>query len=312
MSTAIRDARRLYDIRAILGIDTTQKSIVCPLPMHPHHNFTPSFSIFTKPDGVQYFRCHGACSAHGDVVDLTGYMRISNYDPHDGEMVRRAITLLQAGFQVSPPAAQKKRVARLPLDLLQDMPAPDLDVLAYADMRGLTEETLNRYSVRMYLTNGKKYLAIPTFHFGGLMSIKLRNIDAHNRHDRFMFYPGSFAGLFNYGSVFGESKPLLIVKAEIPAMLLLQHGIHACAPSGSENVNREEFFRPMAWAVKRVVVKDNDPDPETRAKMDWFAGQRARAFQAELQAPPEEYKDIDEYVLAEGQVALERIRSWLR
>jgi hypothetical protein len=227
-------------------------------------------------------------------------------------MVKRAMTLLQAGFQVSPPKQQARRIQRLPADTMRRMPKPDLDVYAYAYERGLEPETLDHFGVRTYEHMGKKYMAVPTFHFGRLMSVKLRNIDAKNKHDRFLFYPGSKTGLFNYAGVFGKSEPLLIVKAEIPAMLLLQNGIHTCAPSGSENVNREELFQAMAWAVKRVVVKDNDRDPKVRAKMDRYAQARAEAFKAELQAPPEEYKDIDEFVLAEGERALEMIRGWLK
>jgi hypothetical protein len=304
--------RRLYDIRVLAGMPTDKKTMVCPLPMHAHQNYTPSFSVFTRPDGVQYFRCHGSCGKEGDAVDFVGFSRIANYDPHDSEMVKRAITLLQAGFQVSPPTQQKKRIQRLPADAALKMPKPDLDVYAYAFERGLEPETLDEHGVRMYENMGKKYMAIPTFHFGTLISIKLRNISARGKRDRFLFYPGSKTGLFNYAGVFGRSEPLLIVKAEIPAMLLLQHGIHACGPSGSENVNRKELFQAMAWAVKRVVVKDNDPDPKVRAKMDRFAQARAEAFQAELKAPPQIYKDIDEFVLAEGERALETIRGWLK
>jgi hypothetical protein len=172
--------------------------------------------------------------------------------------------------------------------------------------------TLGRFGVRMYENMGKKYMAVPTFHFGQLISIKLRNIDAKNRRDRFMFYPGSTTGLFNYGGIFGKSEPLLIVKAEIPAMLLLQHGIHTCAPSGSENVNKGDLFHAMAWAVKRVVVKDNDPNPQVRDKMDRYARARAEAFKAELQAPPEGFKDIDAWVLADTENALQTIKGWMQ
>jgi hypothetical protein len=281
--------------------------------MHAHQNNTPSFSIFNKPDGSQYFRCHGSCGKEGDVIDLVGYMRISGYDPRDGEHVKRAITLLQAGFQVSPPREQKARIARLPYDAISGMDEPDLDVLVYADMRGLTEETLVRFMVRKYQVGSKKYMAIPTFHFGQLMGIKMRNVDDHGeKGNRFLFYPGSSSGLFNYSTVFANSAPVLIVKAEIPAMLLMQHGIHACAPSGSENVIRKELFSAMAWATKRVVVKDNDSDARVREKMDVYAARRAKVFQAELKAPPEQYKDIDEFVLAEKERALEMIQGWLR
>jgi hypothetical protein len=308
----IADARKLYDIRGVLGLDGTKKTIVCPLPMHSHQHNTPSFSIFTRPDGVQYFRCHGSCGEEGDVVDLAGFLRIPGYNPKDTEMVKRAITILQGGYQISPPQAQRVKIARLPYDTVLKMPEPDLDILAYADERGLTEETLRNYGVRKYETMGKKFMAIPTFHYGTLMGIKLRNIDARTKWDRFQFYPGSATGLFNYGGVFANAAPVLIVKAEIPAMLLLQHGIHACAPSGSENVNRGELFQAMAWAVKRIVVKDNDEDHGVRKKMDIYAGERAKAFQAGLKAPPDGMKDIDQWVLAEGERALETIRGWLR
>jgi len=305
--------RRLYDIRELAGMPSDKKTMVCPLPMHAHQNYTPSFSVFTRPDGVQYFRCHGSCGRDGDAVDFAGFMFISNYDPHDSEMVKRAITLLQAGFQVSPPRQQARRIQRLPADAMHKLPKPDLDVYAYAySERGLEPETLDRFGVRMYESMGAKYMAIPTYHFGQLISVKLRNINARHHRDRFMFYPGSKAGLFNYAGVFGTSEPLLIVKAEIPAMLLLQHGIHTCAPSGSENVNQGELFQAMAWAVKRVVVKDNDPDPKVRAEMDRYAQARAEAFKAKLKAPHERYKDVDQWVLADTKNALATIREWLK
>jgi hypothetical protein len=313
MRSVIRDARKLYDIFAVLGLDSTKRSIVCPMPQHIHQNYTPSFSIFTKPDGTQYFRCHGSCNLDGDVIDLTGYLRISNYDPHDGEMVKRAIALLQSGYQVSPPKVKKARIARLPYETIRNMPEPDNEVLAYAlEKRGLTDNTLHQFGVKMYENTGRKYMAIPTFHFGELVGIKLRNVRSTGKHDRFLLYPGSTTGLFGYSKVFANSAPVLIVKAEIPVMLLYQYGIHACGPSGSENVNRAELFKPLAWAVKRVVVKDNDRNPKVRAKMDEYAAQRAKAFHAELKAPPDTVKDIDEWILRDGEEAIETIKGWLR
>jgi hypothetical protein len=310
--SVVRDARKLYDMYAILGFDPTKKTFVCPLPMHVHQNYTPSFSIFTKPDGVQYFRCHGSCGCSGDSIDLTGYLRISNYDPHDGEMVKRAIALLQSGYQISPPQTRKARIARLPIDTIRNMPEPDDEVLAYAlEKRGLTADTLHQFGVKMYESMGRKYMAIPTFHFGELIGIKLRNIHSTGKHDRFLLYPGSTTGLFGYSKVFANSAPVLIVKAEIPVMLLYQYGIHACGPSGSENVNRAELFKPLAWAVKRVVVKDNDRNPEVRAKMDEYAAARAKAFHAELKAPPGDVKDIDEWILRNGEEAIGTIKGWL-
>ncbi|RPJ36196.1 MAG: hypothetical protein EHM35_08530, partial [Planctomycetaceae bacterium] len=93
LDLAIRDARRLYNIRDILGLKGAVKVIVCPLPMHAHHSNTPSFSIFENFNGVQYFECHGSCGLRGDVVDLVGYLFIPGYDDHNPAHICRALDL---------------------------------------------------------------------------------------------------------------------------------------------------------------------------------------------------------------------------
>lgn len=71
------DIRKAHDIHSVLGLNAFKKTIVCPLPMQSHASNTPSFSIFWKYGVHQQFKCHGNGGAHGDVIDLVGYMSIA-------------------------------------------------------------------------------------------------------------------------------------------------------------------------------------------------------------------------------------------
>jgi len=111
----IGDIRRLYDIRDLLSLSARKKWINCPLPLHPHKHYTPSFSIYVGHDGVQRFKCHGNCGAHGDVIDLAGYLWVPGYNP------------------------------KVSADLAK----------AYAHSRGLTDESIEKFQIgqdRNYMT----------------------------------------------------------------------------------------------------------------------------------------------------------------
>ncbi len=305
----IREARSLYDVRAVLGLADNKRVIVCPMPQHPHHNNTPSFSIYM--DGrVQKFACHGSCGLKGDVIDLVGYMQVPNYDPRNGEHVKRALSILEGGYKISPVKAQPRAPA-IANTADQDFLPAGIEVIEYARSRGLMPETLQQFHVGQSALHNKTWMTIPTFHMGRLMGIKLRNLHPVSNKDRYNSLPGSIGGLFNANDVFYHTGPVLIVKAEIPAMLLKQHGFKACAPTGGESSSEAELFSFMAWTSRRIVVKDNDRDPEVRRKMDIAAARRAEVFRAELKAPPEEFKDIDEWILADAEYALRTIRRWV-
>ena len=93
-------------------------------------------------------------------------------------------------------------------------------------------------------------------------------------------------------------------------MLLDQYDILACAPTGGEKMLVDEYSRALAFCSRRVVVGDNDRDPEIREKMQTAARERADTLHAELRFPPKEYKDIDEWILADD-TAIQTIRSWI-
>ncbi|MBN1618381.1 hypothetical protein JW887_03500, partial [Candidatus Dojkabacteria bacterium] len=46
-----------------------------------------------------------------------------------------------------------------------------------------------------------------------------------------------------------------------------------------------------------VVIGDNDPDPRVREETRKLAERRAKELNGELFFPPEEYKDVDEWIL---------------
>ncbi len=305
----IREARRLYDIYSVLGLSERKRVIVCPLPHHPHQNNTPSFSIYTE-HGVQKFACHGACGKYGDVVDLVGFVHVPGYDAYNSDHVKRALTLLESGYRICPPKQAPKQPA-LSNMAYQDFLPPGPEVIEYGRSRGLAPETLKHFNVGQSGMWGKTWMTMPAFHMGRLMGVKMRNLNATSHKDRYTSLPGSIGGLFNYNDVFYETGPILIVKAEIPAMLLWQHGFKACAPTSGEASAEAELYSAMVWSRKRVVVADNDLDEKVRAAMDKAAARRAEVFHAILRRAPLEYKDIDEWLLADTENALSEIKRWL-
>jgi hypothetical protein len=305
----IREARQLFDIYDVLGLSERKRVIVCPLPMHPHHNNTPSFSIYTDK-GVQKFHCHGSCGRMGDIIDLVGFMNIAGYNDRDHDHVARALTILETGYKVCPPR-KAPRAPALVNTVWQDFLPPRAEVIEYAATRGLTPETLRKFGFGQSDMYNKVWMTMPCFHMGRLMGVKMRNLNATSSRDRYMSLPGSIGGLFNLNSVYYNTGPLLIVKAEIPAALMDQYGIPACAPTGGESSNEAELYSLSVWARKRIVVADNDHDPKVRAKMDEFAMKRAQTFHAELRRPPEAFKDLDEWVLAKPEEAIPEIKRWM-
>lgn len=309
----LREVRKLYDMYDVLDLDNTRDKIVCPLPDHVHANNTPSFRIFFGEDGIQRFHCHGNCGHHGDVIDLVGYLSVTDYDGNNPEHIQRAISLLdqEAPIRTEPVVAPKRK--GLAPNKWRDYLPPGREVIEYAATRGLHINTVEKFRIGQY----SHFMAMPVFEDRILKMIKFRNLwpteqcdESDFDHLRFWTAKGSRKSLFNFDRVAYNPSPILVVKGEIPAMLLDQFGILACAPTGGESSYVEEWAEALTLSQKIVVVGDNDRDPETREKMQEFARKRADILHAELRFPPEDFKDIDEFILADIH-ALELIRSWI-
>lgn len=278
--TRIDEARSKYDMRHILGV--SKKRIVCPLPTHIHANNTPSFSIFWR-NGVQHFKCHGNCGLTGDVVDLVGYINIPGYDRHNADMVNRALDLMDNRLEISPPFVPEKQ-PKLDPYLWRKLMPPGERVIQYAKKRGLTEDTIEKFFIGQY----KNWMSMPIFENGKLVNVKLRNT---GEGQRFMSVKGSRISLFNHDAVAYTTETVYVVKGEIPAMLMDQMGFLACAPSNGEGALSDHIKEVLAFA-NVIVVGDNDVQGR---KLGY---QRAIDLEGKIVFPPDEYKDLDEFILA--------------
>jgi hypothetical protein len=301
--------RRLFDMYDILGLDSRKKVIVCPLPGHQHANFTPSFHIFIGRDGVQKFQCHGNCQQRGDVIDLVGFMSIPGYDPHNKKHTKMAMERLtdyRPTFRKWPAPSKPGLSPNLWREYL---PLTRM-VTRYAHSRGLDRSTLEKFKV------GSKgdAMAIPVFEDEMLRSIKFRNVRPPGRNDpdylRYWSQKGSASALLNYDAVKFTTRAFLLVKGEIPVMLLDQLGITACCTTNGEAGSIERWKDVLVFSENAVVVGDNDRDPHIRERMQSAAHSRAKQINGTVRFPPPEYKDIDEWILADTN-AISAIKSWL-
>lgn len=296
----IRDVRKLYSIRTVLGV--TKKSIVCPLPMHRHENNTPSFSIFWK-DGVEYFKCHGNCQKMGDVIDLVGYLNIPSYDDKSIMHIMMAISMLVDGHEVTIVKPQKK-IELPPTKYLEYLPISD-DGLMYLSRRGLTRSTIEHFKVG----SGSNSISIPIFENKNLIGIKFRSLNGSGL--RYWSEKGSRTGVFNHDDVCMLEEPILVLKAEIPAMLAWQAGFKACGMTGGEMSLLDKYRYLFSFSSRVIYVTDNDRDPKIRARILERAIENAKAIRADVKHPPSEFKDWDEWYLADSKDCIGTTRRWL-
>lgn len=297
----LRDVRRIYDIHDVLGVSSGTRWMVCPLPGHAHHSNTPSFSIYWDDEGVQRFMCHGNCGLFGDVIDLVGYLEIPEYDKNSISSVMQSVALLGSEHEIAVPKAPKR--TSLAPDQYKSYLPPGNSVISYAAQRGIKPETLEKFKV------GQKghYMAMPCFENGQLTGIKFRTV---TNGLRFYSEKGSKKGLFNHDAVAYTDEPVLIVKGEIPVMVLSQLNILSCAPTGGEASAAADYYPILSFSQRRIVVGDNDLDPDVRKRMQAFAEERASTLRAALRYPPPEWKDIDQWILNDGTAA-EQVREWM-
>lgn len=300
-NTDIRDLRRLYGIRDVLaraGVDVRRKWLVCPLPLHTHSNYTPSFSIYVGSDRVERFKCHGTCGAYGDCIDLAGYLWVTGYDPTNPKDVGRAIDCLRTRNDFVFPTSETPKEPTLDQLVWKNYLPINDEGRQYAHERGLSDETIEHF----HLGADNNYLTIPTFHNGILMTLKKRSI--RGAELRFICETGSKMALFNHDEVAYTTGAIFYVKAEIPAMLLHQLGYRACAPSTGETSWNPSWKTLLAFA-DIIVVGDND-EPGVAA-----AEQRARDLNAQLRYPPPGY-DLDSWILAEPIEAISTLEEWIK
>jgi len=294
----IYEACQNHDIYSILG--TKKRVIVCPLPMHIHHNQTPSFSIFWRGDR-QWWRCHGMCNTDGDVVDLIGYLRIPGYEKANPNYQRQALAMLDDKYEIKVVKPEKEN--RLDGGEWMDYLPPGKEVLEYAMGRGLIQETISKFSIGQALYKQSTYMTMPCFEEHKLVGIKFRNVESHSLKDRFTQLKGSRQGLFNFDAVNLKNDVVFVVKGEIPCMLMDQNGFLSCAPTGGEGGWSEKWRTALAFA-RKIVVGDNDDAGRKLGRI------RAAYLDAALVFPPEQFKDWDEFLLADKAECIRITEKW--
>lgn len=306
MYEEIRDYRRIYHIRQVLGVAHNKRWMLCPLPQHrvsAEKVRTPSFSIYYDRDGVERWKCHGNCNLHGDVIDLVGYMNIPDYDPKNIHSVLRAVAILGNKHEMSVEAPPPKKKP-IDADIWKKYIPPGPGVIDYALSRGIKKDTMEKFKIGQR----KDYMAMPCFEQHRLVGIKFRYIGSKDKL-RFFTEGGGRKGLFNYDAVAWTEKKVLIVKGEIPVMVLDQYGLLACAPTAGEGSDAQEYSPVLGLSAKRVVIGDNDVEG-IHEKTSKLAKARADALYAELKFPPPEFKDVDEWILNDI-FAIATIKEWL-
>lgn len=313
MTYNYRETRRIYSMYDVLELDGHTDKIVCPLPQHNHSHNTPSFRIFTADDNTERFQCFGTCGLEGDVIDLAGYMWVDGYDGKDRTKVKEAVLYLSSN--ASPVSIPKVTIPRggLAPGAWRDYWPPSQEVIDYARTRGLHENTLKHFLIGQH----KHFMVIPAIEEGVLKALKLRNTwpkemctEEDFDHMRFAAVKGSRSALFNYDAVAYTQRPLLFLKGEIPVMLMHQFNILSCSTTHGEAGKIVDWLPLFTFSKKVIVVGDNDENFQTRTKMQEQAARRAELLKAELKFPPERYKDVDAWVLADYS-AIEEIRAWL-
>jgi hypothetical protein len=289
----IEEAVRTHSIHSVLGQD--KKVMICPLPQHIHSAHTPSFSIFSR-EGKEYWKCHGSCHLEGDVIDLVGYLRIPDYRRDNPVMVEKALNLLDEHYPLSVVMLPKETT----LDGSEwlDFLPPQKAAIEYAAKRGLTRDTMDKFRV------GQKdhWMTIPAFQHRRLKGIKMRNME-EGEEPRFIQLKGSRQALFNLDAIELTTQHVFMAKAEIPCMLLDQLGFLACAPTGGEGGWDQEWRTALALS-KLTIIGDNDLPGHKLGQ------RRADLLNAKLVFPPDPFKDIDEYYLAEPEKALAQLKEW--
>lgn len=282
----------------VVNTDHRRRKIICPLPQHSHSNYTASFSIYWAGDRWRW-QCHGNCGLRGDVIDLVGYTQIPGYSPGETDKLKEAIYML-TGERYDPvaPTPPIEKDNRLMSNTWSEYYPAGWQVRSYAETRGISQETMERFKIGQAAKSGTFWMTIPTFHGDVLKGIKLRNIGAGNRYRAI---PGSIGGLFNYNGVAYSCDRVFVVKGEIAAMVMTERGLLACAPTGGESMKLNSEIRHALIFADCIVIGDNDPDPDIRKETTRLAEERAKDLNGALIFPPREFKDIDEWILADSQ-----------
>lgn len=313
------DIRAMFNLEDVSGV---RRWGLCPMKVHAHANNTPSFSIFwvtINGEQTQWFKCHGNCGLQGDVIDFIGYQQMPGYSPDNLELKKEALQILIGGAHTpshpSPPPPPKP----LPQWLHLDFQPIAFQVKKFLQTRGVEPWQIEKYHLgsaehiaeHSVIKGRDALLSIPTFHGETLRGIKIRK--TYDSSFNYFAVSGSHKGLFGYNNVIGHEGITIVCKGEIAAMVVekvVGEQARVCAPTAGETAGVESVRAAILSAKTAILIGDNDPDPKVRERIVQATLDRGKSLGAKVVFPPNSYKDIDEFILAEPGPASAMLRAW--
>lgn len=176
--------------------------------------------------------------------------------------------------------------------------------------RGLTEDTIIKFSLGKLNQRGYGWISIPLFNVSGefVEGYKLRSLPWEKSNtSRYIHYP---KGLhidcpFNAYNLDSSKKEVVICEGEFDCMLLVQQGYNAVTSVTGVQSFKDEYFHVLEPFSEVVILFDNDEaGKESSIKL---AERLSLKFPSKLisiaKIPKEEnVKDITDYVVKHGEI----------
>lgn len=272
--------RQLYDLTIVYEQMTGQPwpghEVVCPMPHHQHANYTPSFHIYVRTDGTQYFKCHGNCGAYGDVIDFVGYMNYGAAYNHVTMAHQAAFDLAQRQLSLHQPTRptrpatfdRQKTMAdiRAWQEALHNCP----QAIQYLASRGIAA-VMDRFKLGYLYRESRglpeHYITIPAFQDHILRGVKLRRIDSFYTDRmplRYTSIAGSRLSTFNLDPYAYLPVNIFMPEGEMDVMLLEAMGFPAfCLTAGALSLT-DDIILPLTQA-RVIIIREPDKAGEDGA-----------------------------------------------
>lgn len=178
------------------------------------------------------------------------------------------------------------------------------------EQRGLTEDTIMKFSLGSLNYRGYGWISIPLFKLSGefVEGYKLRSLPWETTNtSRYIHYPkGIHVDCpFNSYNLDSEKKEVVICEGEFDCMLLDQYGYNAITSITGVQSFKDEYFHVLEAFSEVIILFDND-DAGKEASVK-LAERLSLKFPNKLisiaEIPREEdVKDITDYVVKHGEI----------
>jgi len=277
-------------IAAGLNMESKGKKYRCPNSYaHRHGDRTPSMSWDSK---ALQFHCFGC----GMNIDIYGYYREHLNYTH-AEVVRELLD--KADYRLT--SMQKNRDA-FQNELKNITPITE-ECIKYIKLRGITEETINKFSLKSY----KGLIAFPYYRYETLVGYKTRKPMKNPGTPKMLSVTGSKPYLFNVQNI-EFADELIICEGEFDCMIIDQCGysnvVSVGAGANSMTSLLEQASEVFEMFKSLIIVSDND---EAGTNMDKIFLEKYKDKVKLIDKNLYKHKDINEEFVRCGQAKVVEI-----